>query len=45
MDVGLALFDDRSRLDIAYVQRRCFWLDMQILVRTIPAVIPARGAK
>ena len=42
---GLVLFDDRSRLDIAYVQRRCFWLDMQILVRTIPAVIAARGAK
>jgi lipopolysaccharide/colanic/teichoic acid biosynthesis glycosyltransferase len=38
------MFDDRSRLDIAYVQRRCMWLDLQILVRTIPAVLLQRGA-
>jgi lipopolysaccharide/colanic/teichoic acid biosynthesis glycosyltransferase len=38
------LFDDRSRLDIAYVQRRCMWLDLQILVRTVPAVLAQRGA-
>lgn len=44
---GRALMDmdDRTRLDIAYVQRRCLWLDLQILVRTIPAVITQRGAK
>ena len=39
-----ALFDDRSRLDISYVQRRCLSLDLQILVRTIPAVILQKGA-
>lgn len=39
------LFDDRSRLDIAYVQRRCLWLDLQILFRTVPAVLVQRGAK
>lgn len=38
------MFDDRSRLDIAYVQRRCLWLDIQILSRTIPAVLTRRGA-
>jgi len=42
---GLAEFDDRTRLDIAYVQRRSIWLDLQILARTIPAVLARRGAK
>ena len=37
-------FSDRARLDILYVERRCLWLDIQILLRTIPAVIRARGA-
>jgi lipopolysaccharide/colanic/teichoic acid biosynthesis glycosyltransferase len=39
------VFDDRSRLDIAYVQRRSMALDLQILVRTIPAVLLQRGAR
>lgn len=39
------MFDDRSRLDIAYVQRRCLSLDFQILMRTIPAVLRQRGAR
>lgn len=38
------MFDDRSRLDITYVQRRCLLLDLHILVRTVPAVLKARGA-
>jgi lipopolysaccharide/colanic/teichoic acid biosynthesis glycosyltransferase len=38
------LFDDRSRLDIAYIQRRTMSLDLQILIRTIPAVLSRRGA-
>lgn len=42
---GLAEFDDRTRLDIAYIQRRSIWLDVQILVRTVPAVLARRGAK
>ena len=37
-------FDDRVRLDIAYCRNRSFWLDMQILLRTVGAVITARGA-
>ncbi len=41
---GLSLFDDRTRLDIAYVQRRCLWLDIQIIARTVPAVLSQRGA-
>lgn len=42
---GLSEFDERTRLDIAYVQRRGLWMDLQILVRTIPAVLTQRGAK
>ncbi len=37
-------FDDRLRLDIAYIEHRCLWLDVQILVRTMPAVLQSRGA-
>ncbi len=41
---GDAGWGERVRLDIAYIERRCLWLDIQILVRTIPAVIFVRGA-
>jgi lipopolysaccharide/colanic/teichoic acid biosynthesis glycosyltransferase len=37
-------FDDRLRLDIAYIRNRCLWLDLQILVRTVGAVVTTRGA-
>jgi lipopolysaccharide/colanic/teichoic acid biosynthesis glycosyltransferase len=37
-------FDDRLRLDIAYIRRRSFWLDMKILGSTVTAVISTRGA-
>jgi len=37
-------FDTRARLDIAYATRRCLRLDIEILVRTIPSVLFARGA-
>ncbi len=40
---GETEFDDRLRLDIAYIERRCLWLDIQILIRTFTAVISARG--
>ncbi len=42
---GLSNMEDRTRLDIAYVQRRSLLLDIQILLRTIPAVLTRRGAK
>ena len=41
---GETEFDERLRLDIAYIERRCIWLDIQILLRTITAVIQQRGA-
>ena len=37
-------FDEWMRLDIEYVDRLSFRLDLEILVLTIPAVISARGA-
>lgn len=42
---GVSDMDDGTRLDIAYVQRRSLWLDVQILFRTVPAVVTRRGAK
>ncbi len=37
-------FDDRVRLDIAYVRNRSLPLDAMILLRTLPAVLSQRGA-
>jgi lipopolysaccharide/colanic/teichoic acid biosynthesis glycosyltransferase len=40
-DVG---FDDRVRLDVAYIKQRSTWLDLLILLRTANAVVRRRGA-
>ena len=37
-------FDERVRLDIAYVRNRSMALDVSILLQTVPAVISQRGA-
>jgi lipopolysaccharide/colanic/teichoic acid biosynthesis glycosyltransferase len=37
-------FDDRLRLDIAYIERRSIWLDINILFQTVFAVFKQRGA-
>ena len=37
-------FDDRLRLDIAYMERASLWLDINILFRTVIAVFQSRGA-
>jgi lipopolysaccharide/colanic/teichoic acid biosynthesis glycosyltransferase len=37
-------FDDRLRLDIAYIRNRSVKLDLVILLRTFTAVLSARGA-
>jgi lipopolysaccharide/colanic/teichoic acid biosynthesis glycosyltransferase len=37
-------FDDRLRLDIAYIERASLWFDINILFRTAIAVFQSRGA-
>jgi lipopolysaccharide/colanic/teichoic acid biosynthesis glycosyltransferase len=37
-------FEEMVRLDIEYAQRRSLWLDLYILLQTIPAVISEEGA-
>ena len=37
-------FDQRTRLDIAYIRRQSLWLDVQILMKTIGCVLSGRGA-
>jgi len=44
MGRGAMEFDERVRLDMAYVQRRCLTLDALILVHTVFAVARRRGA-
>ncbi|MCP4423932.1 MAG: sugar transferase [Chloroflexi bacterium] len=42
---GSMEFDERVRLDIAYIERRGLWLDIQIIFRTvIVALIQRKGA-
>ena len=38
-------FEEWMRLDLAYVDRWSLWLDAQILLKTIPAVLLRRGAR
>lgn len=41
---GSSEFDDRLRLDITYIEKRCLRLDLQILLHTTIAVFEQRGA-
>ena len=38
-------FDDRLRLDIAYIDRAGIWFDIKILYKTVGSVFKQRGAK
>jgi len=38
-------FRDWVRLDLEYIDNWSLWLDMKILVRTIPAVLAGTGAR
>jgi len=40
-DLGYA---DRARLDMEYVRTRSFWLDLKLLLLTLPTVIMKKGA-
>jgi lipopolysaccharide/colanic/teichoic acid biosynthesis glycosyltransferase len=37
-------FEEMVALDLEYIRRRSLWLDLKILLKTIPAVFSARGA-
>jgi lipopolysaccharide/colanic/teichoic acid biosynthesis glycosyltransferase len=37
-------FDERLKLDIAYIERQSLWMDIQIIVRTIGQVFVGEGA-
>lgn len=41
---GQTEFDDRLRMDITYIKHRCLRVDLEILMRTIIAVLGQRGA-
>ncbi len=38
-------FDEMARLDIQYIDKQSFWLDLKILFLTPFAVITAKGAE
>ncbi|MGC8826136.1 MAG: sugar transferase [Anaerolineae bacterium] len=38
-------FDEIVRLDIEYIEKRSLWLDISILLRTIPVVLSTRSAR
>jgi exopolysaccharide biosynthesis polyprenyl glycosylphosphotransferase len=37
-------YEERVRLDMHYIRNHSIWLDIQILVQTIPALLSGRGA-
>lgn len=37
-------FPDQVRMDVSYVDHRSFWLDIKLLLLTVPAVLSRRGA-
>lgn len=41
---GTMEFSDRVYLDILYIEHSCLWLDVQIMLRTLIAMIARRGA-
>jgi lipopolysaccharide/colanic/teichoic acid biosynthesis glycosyltransferase len=37
-------FPKQVLLDIEYIQKRSLWMDIKLLLRTLPAVLLTRGA-
>ena len=38
------LIDQQVELDLRYISERSFWLDLKLLLRTVPVVLTTRGA-
>jgi lipopolysaccharide/colanic/teichoic acid biosynthesis glycosyltransferase len=37
-------FDQQVQLDVQYIESRSVWLDVQLLLKTVPAVLLGKGA-
>lgn len=37
-------YEDRVRMDLHYIRNHTIWLDLQILLQTVPALLSGRGA-
>jgi lipopolysaccharide/colanic/teichoic acid biosynthesis glycosyltransferase len=37
-------FSGQVKLDVQYIERQSFWLDLELLAKTIPAVLSGKGA-
>jgi exopolysaccharide biosynthesis polyprenyl glycosylphosphotransferase len=37
-------FDEQVQLDVQYIESQSFWMDIKILLKTIPAVLTGKGA-
>ena len=37
-------YEERVRLDMNYIRNYSIWIDLQIVVQTIPAVLMSKGA-
>ncbi|HEV2393749.1 MAG TPA: sugar transferase [Verrucomicrobiae bacterium] len=37
-------FSGQVKLDVDYIEKQSFWMDLQILARTVPAVMSGKGA-
>ena len=41
---GLLSLDERVRLELDYIEHYSIWRDVEILIKTIPAVLSGKGA-
>jgi lipopolysaccharide/colanic/teichoic acid biosynthesis glycosyltransferase len=41
---GDIAFDEQVQLDVQYIESQSFWIDIKILLKTIPAVLTGKGA-
>lgn len=42
---GKSSFEEQLRLDIRFIRNQSFWLDLKILILTVPAIISKAGAE